>query len=118
MLIIPAYHALFFLAILVVCAVTKKWKLLWPLLVFAAASLAYLEYFGAFNIFIPLFEHNPFDHSFFLSARIWRFVRDLTGFILLAVRHASIWLTVYYVGRYFKQKNQLEESTYEHSDSE
>ena len=105
--------ALFFIAVLIVSAVTKKWHLLWPLLLFASLPilntiLNYIQGFWSSHLY---FENPIRTISDFISNFIWA--------ITAIVRHASIWLTVYYVGRYFsarqtQQNNAPKETPHEH----
>jgi len=105
-------NVLLFIAIIAACAATKKWSLLWPMLVFSGLPLVFILLNSFHNFLIGVISIDPF---YDFSARVIRFVFGLLSTLIFFIRSASIWLTVYLVGRYFKQKNTLEEPTHEHT---
>ena len=96
----------FFTVLLIVCSVTKKWKLLWPLLVYFGGAPLIFELLASFEIAAYAFD--------WFDTRILRFFISCLFTLVHFARYAFLWLTVLYVYRYFKarqiQQNNLEET--------
>jgi len=96
---------LFFVAILIVCGTTKKWNLLWPLLLFAG-----LPFVNSVTGFLSNYLMAALSLNFYFddpSINVIFFITDIIAMLVATARHASIWLTVYLVGRYFMRKQNF-----------
>ena len=96
----------FFVAVLIVSGISKKWKLLWPLIIFCILPLVT----SALNL-IQSELFFALDLSF--ESAIMRVSSFVIGFISAAivfVRVASVVLAVVYVGHYFKARQSASPS--------
>jgi len=106
-----ATEILFLVALVIVCATRKKWKLLWPLFVFIGASLVVFNLTNALHDLLwqlTVFARAPYDftHATPFVFRLGRLALNLFSTLANIASHASIWLTVYLTARHFKQQNK------------
>jgi len=98
------------LAIIGYCAVTKQFKILWPLLVFIGLRVIPDILYPINNALRYSLNSLPYEELIISPTlapeRIYWFLSAIIGSLSSIVQHACIWLTPFLVGRYFKNKSQ------------